>query len=156
MVVLYLILGIWLDGIPIVAMTLPVIYPVVKAMNIDPMWFAMVAIVACQMAGITPPLGNFVFGVKAVAEPDVSVEDIFFLLAAAFPLFRPEIYFDIQLPFLLYPLHPKARSYQYLSISMKIAGCPWPTCCGNRIRLIRWYALAFACLIRMPEPARWE
>jgi len=76
-VVLYIFLGIWLDGIPIVAMTLPVIYPAVKAMNIDPIWFAMVAIVACQMAGISPPLGNFVFGAKAVAEPDVSVEDIF-------------------------------------------------------------------------------
>jgi TRAP-type mannitol/chloroaromatic compound transport system permease large subunit len=46
-------------------------------MNIDPMWFAMVAIVSCQMAGITAPLGNFVFAVKAVAESDVSVEDIF-------------------------------------------------------------------------------
>jgi C4-dicarboxylate transporter DctM subunit len=76
-VLLYIFLGIWLDGIPIVAMTLPVIYPVVKAMHIDPMWFAMVAIVACQMAGITWPLGNFVFGAKSVAEPDVSVDDIF-------------------------------------------------------------------------------
>jgi C4-dicarboxylate transporter DctM subunit len=76
-VVIYLFLGIWLDGIPIVAMTLPVIYPAVKAMNIEPIWFAMVCTVACQMAGITPPLGNFVFAAKAVAEPDVSVEDVF-------------------------------------------------------------------------------
>ncbi len=46
-------------------------------MNIDPIWFAMVAIVAIEMGGITPPVGMFAYGVKAVAEPDVSLEDIF-------------------------------------------------------------------------------
>lgn len=76
-VVIYLILGFFLSGIPIIAMTLPVIYPTVLAMGIDPIWFAMVAIVAIEMGGITPPVGMFCYGVKSVAEPDVSLEDVF-------------------------------------------------------------------------------
>ncbi len=75
--VVLLILGCFLDGISIMSITIPVIYPTVKAMGIDPIWFGMVAIVAIHIGLITPPFGLNAFAVKAVAERDVSLEAIF-------------------------------------------------------------------------------
>ncbi|MEE9203355.1 MAG: TRAP transporter large permease, partial [Dehalococcoidia bacterium] len=77
MAILYLILGAFLDSISMLSITIPVIYPAVQAMGIDPMWFAMVVILAIHVGLITPPVGLNVYAVKAVAEPDVSLEDVF-------------------------------------------------------------------------------
>jgi tripartite ATP-independent transporter DctM subunit len=75
--ILYLILGAFLDSISMLSITIPVFYPAVQAMGIDPMWFAMVVILAIHVGLITPPVGLNVYAVKAVAEPDVSLEDVF-------------------------------------------------------------------------------
>jgi tripartite ATP-independent transporter DctM subunit len=77
MAILYLILGAFLDSISMLSITIPVIYPAVQALGIDPMWFAMVVILAIHVGLITPPVGLNVYAVKGVAEPDVSLEDIF-------------------------------------------------------------------------------
>lgn len=57
--------------------TLPIFYPVVTALGIDPIYFAMVAILAMHVGPITPPVGLNVYAVKGVAEADVSLEDLF-------------------------------------------------------------------------------
>jgi len=77
MSVIYLILGCFLDSISMLAITMPIVYPVVQAMKIDPMWYAVVVIMAIECGLITPPVGLNVYGVKGVAEPDVTLEDIF-------------------------------------------------------------------------------
>jgi C4-dicarboxylate transporter DctM subunit len=74
---LYLLLGCILDPISIVAMTVPLFTPIVKTMGIDPIWFAMILILATQIGLITPPVGMSVYAVKAVAGPDYSLGDIF-------------------------------------------------------------------------------
>lgn len=76
-VILYIILGCLLDAISILAITIPLFYPIVLQMKIDPVWFATVMILATQVGIITPPFALAVFAVKAVADPDVSIEDIF-------------------------------------------------------------------------------
>jgi len=75
--IIYLILGCFLDSISMLSITMPIIYPVVQAMKIDPMWYAVVVIMAIECGLITPPVGLNVYGVKGVAEPDVTLEDIF-------------------------------------------------------------------------------
>jgi tripartite ATP-independent transporter DctM subunit len=75
--ILYIILGAFLDSISMLSITIPVFYPAVQAMGIDPMWFAMVVILAIHVGLITPPVGLNVYAVKGVAEPDVTLEDIF-------------------------------------------------------------------------------
>lgn len=80
--VLYLILGCLIDSFSILAITIPVLYPIVLAMKIDPIWFATVMIVATQVGLITPPFGMAVFAVKAVAGKEISLEDLF---KGAFP-----------------------------------------------------------------------
>ncbi|MFC2001825.1 TRAP transporter large permease [Chloroflexota bacterium] len=77
MTAIYLVMGCFLDAISMLSITLPMIVPVVKAMGIDPIYFAMVAILAIEVGLITPPVGLNVYVAQAVAEPDVSVEDVF-------------------------------------------------------------------------------
>ena len=76
-VVLYLILGMLIDSISILAITVPLFYPIVLQLKIDPVWFATVMILATQLGIVTPPFAMAVFAVKAVADPDVTLEGIF-------------------------------------------------------------------------------
>jgi len=73
----YIALGCFFDGISMTVITLPIFYPVVTALGIDPIYFAMVAILAMHVGPITPPVGLNVYAVKGVAEADVSLEDLF-------------------------------------------------------------------------------
>jgi tripartite ATP-independent transporter DctM subunit len=77
MTVVYLILGCFIDGISTMAITIPIVYPIVSKMGIDNIWFATVMIVATQIGNITPPFGLCVYAVKAVAGPEFSIGDIF-------------------------------------------------------------------------------
>jgi C4-dicarboxylate transporter, DctM subunit len=55
--ILYLILGCFMDGITIMMVTLPVFIPMLKAMNIDMIWFGVMFVINMQIGLITPPFG---------------------------------------------------------------------------------------------------
>jgi tripartite ATP-independent transporter DctM subunit len=85
---IYLFLGCFLDAISMMVLTLPVIFPVVTALNFDPIWFGVVAVLMMEAGLITPPMGLNIFTVAGVAK-DVPVEEIFrgvmpFLLSIIF------------------------------------------------------------------------
>jgi len=75
--ILYLILGTFMDSWSIMATTIPVLYPIVVAMGIDPIWYAMCACLAIEIGCITPPVGINLYGVKGVVGEDISLEDLF-------------------------------------------------------------------------------
>lgn len=75
-VVIYLFLGCFLDAISMMVLTLPVIFPVVLALNFDPIWFGVIAVLMMEAGLITPPMGLNIFTVAGVAK-DTTVEDIF-------------------------------------------------------------------------------
>jgi len=77
MVLTYLFLGCFLDCTSMVCVTVPLFNPIAATLGIDPMWYAMVVILAMHAGEITPPLGINLFGAASVAESDVSVEGIF-------------------------------------------------------------------------------
>ena len=77
MCVIYLMLGCLLDAISMIGVTVPIIYPIIRAMGIDPIWYGICCILAIHIGTITPPVGLNVYAVKGVAEADVSLEDIF-------------------------------------------------------------------------------
>ncbi|WP_445682788.1 TRAP transporter large permease [Radicibacter daui] len=64
----YVILGMFLDGLSMLVITLPIVFPVIKALGFDPIWFGVVAVIMIEMGMITPPVGLNVFVVKGVAE----------------------------------------------------------------------------------------
>jgi C4-dicarboxylate transporter, DctM subunit len=73
----YLILGCLMDSTSMLTITIPILHPIITELGIDPYFFAVFMIYASQIGIITPPFGLSVFTVKAVAEPDVSLEDVF-------------------------------------------------------------------------------
>ena len=77
MSVVYIVAGCLLDGISMIAISVPLIYPAVQLMGIDPIWYGMSVILAIHIGTITPPVGLNVYAVKGVADADVSLEDIF-------------------------------------------------------------------------------
>ena len=83
---LYLVIGCFIDGLSAMFITMPVFFPAVLALGIDPIWFGVVIVVALLMGSITPPFGIGVFVVKAVAGPDVTVEGVF---RGALPYYLP-------------------------------------------------------------------
>jgi len=63
-VVLYLILGMFLDIFSAVIVTIPVIYPMMIGLGFDPIWFGVIVVILCEVGLITPPVGMDVFQVS--------------------------------------------------------------------------------------------
>lgn len=84
---IYLILGTFLDTIPCILLTIPIFYPViVEQLGNDPIWFGVFILMVSSMGVVTPPVGINVYVVKGLAK-DIPIETIFrgvmpFLLAA--------------------------------------------------------------------------
>jgi tripartite ATP-independent transporter DctM subunit len=74
--VLYLILGMLMNIIPMMILTLPIIFPMVIQVGFDPIWFGVVMVVMMEMGQITPPVGINVFVVSGVA-PNIPMGSIF-------------------------------------------------------------------------------
>ncbi|MFV1988771.1 MAG: TRAP transporter large permease [Gemmatimonadota bacterium] len=76
LVVLYLILGAFLDVFGMLVLTIPFIVPVLAEVGIDLIWFGVFAVMMTELALVTPPIGANVFVMRRVA-PDVPMGDIF-------------------------------------------------------------------------------
>ena len=70
------ILGTFLDGIAILTLTVPIFYPIILEMGINPIWYAILSIRALEIALITPPLGMNVYVIKSLV-PDIPLSTIF-------------------------------------------------------------------------------
>lgn len=75
-VLIYTILGMFLDGWAIMVLTIPIIHPMMVNLGFDPIWFGVMVVIMLEMALITPPVGVNVFIIKGVAK-DVPMYTIF-------------------------------------------------------------------------------
>lgn len=73
---LYIPLGMFLNPLAIIFITMPIIFPAITAMGFDPIWFGIILTVLIENGLITPPVGFNVFVVKSIV-PDVPIQDIF-------------------------------------------------------------------------------
>ena len=67
LVVLYLVLGCFVDGISMIYMTLPVLLPVIKAFGFDLIWFGIILTILIELGQITPPVGLNLFTIHAIS-----------------------------------------------------------------------------------------
>jgi TRAP-type C4-dicarboxylate transport system permease large subunit len=65
--VIYLILGCFLEGFAMLVLSMPIFFPVVTQLGIDPIWFGVLVVLTLEMGLISPPVGVNVFIVKSVA-----------------------------------------------------------------------------------------
>ena len=80
--IMYIILGMILDGISIVVMTLPIVLPIIVLAGFDPLWFGIFLVFMVELSQITPPVGFSLFIIQ-----DISKEKIEYILKATLPFF---------------------------------------------------------------------
>lgn len=73
---MYFVLGMFMDSIAMLVITVPVVYPIVQMAGIDPVWFGVITVLTVELGLITPPVGMNVFVIKAMA-PHVGLGEIF-------------------------------------------------------------------------------
>ncbi|WP_449620979.1 TRAP transporter large permease [Robertmurraya sp. Marseille-Q9965] len=61
-----LILGMFLETISILVITLPILYPIIMALGFDPIWFAIIMVINMELALISPPVGLNLFVLKGI------------------------------------------------------------------------------------------
>ena len=98
-VVLFTILGCFIEPIAIMVMTLPIMYPVMKAQGFDPIWLGVVSVKLAEIGVLTPPVGLNVFVVKSSSPVPVT-------LGQAFTGVMPFIALDF-LSLVLYVMFPQ-------------------------------------------------
>ncbi len=77
MLAVLFILGMVLDPVGIMLITLPVFLPVVQSYGFDPIWFGILFIIMMEVGYMTPPFGFNLFYLKGVAPADVTMGDIY-------------------------------------------------------------------------------
>ncbi len=74
--VLFIVLGMFMDGFAILVLTVPLVQPIIEPLGINMVWFGVLMVIALEMGLISPPVGVNVFVVKGIA-PDVPLNTIF-------------------------------------------------------------------------------
>ena len=80
--IFYIILGMFLDGISAVVLTMAIIEPMIRQAGFDMIWFGIFLVIVVEMAQITPPVGFNLFVLQGMANKDMG-----FIARSAFPLF---------------------------------------------------------------------
>ncbi|MDP5213503.1 TRAP transporter large permease subunit [Pseudoalteromonas tunicata] len=93
----FIVLGLFLDGISIVILTSSILLPLVKQAGFDPIWFGIYLVIVVEMSQITPPVGFNLFVIKGLIQD----KSLWLIAKAAFPFFL--ILISSLVLFYLYP-----------------------------------------------------
>ena len=74
--VMYLVLGCLMDAMAMIILTIPIVFPVVRELGFDPIWFGVIIVMTVELGLIHPPVGMVVFVIKSVID-DVDFTTIF-------------------------------------------------------------------------------
>jgi C4-dicarboxylate transporter DctM subunit len=74
--VMYIVLGCLMDSLAMVILTVPIIFPVIKELGFDPIWFGIIIVMTVELGLIHPPVGMIVFVIKSVIG-DIDFSTIF-------------------------------------------------------------------------------
>ncbi len=78
MMIIYFILGIVMNALPMLLLTLPIFLPLLIAYQIDLIWFGVLAVIQMELANLSPPVGMNLFVVAAIAKPrGISLSTVF-------------------------------------------------------------------------------
>jgi len=74
---MYLVLGCLMDALAMIILTVPIIFPVIKELGFDPIWFGVIIVMTVELGLIHPPVGMNIFVIKSVIE-DMKISTIFY------------------------------------------------------------------------------
>jgi tripartite ATP-independent transporter DctM subunit len=108
-VIVYLILGCFFEGMSMMIMTLPIVFPLATGLGFDPVWFGVIVTIMIEVALLTPPVGLNLFVLTAITNNEVNLAQAaraalpfwiamlaFVAVLALFPqivLFLPRLFF---------------------------------------------------------------
>jgi len=72
-----LILGMFMEQISIMLLTVPIFFPLATQLGFDPIWFGLIMLLALEISFTTPPFGLLLFVMKGVAPSDTTMRDIY-------------------------------------------------------------------------------
>lgn len=75
LIVFYLILGMFMDVLSMQVATIPITYPIVTALGVDPIWYGIFIVLMCELGLITPPVGMNLFVVHGIRPDKGGIED---------------------------------------------------------------------------------
>lgn len=75
-IVVYILLGMVMDALGILLVTLSVTLPIITTLGFDPIWFGVIIVKLCEIGAVTPPVGINVYVVKGIA-PNIPMGDVF-------------------------------------------------------------------------------
>ena len=76
-IVLYFLLGMFIDPVSLMVMTVPFLFPTAKALGIDGIWFGILVVKLVEIAAITPPIGINLFAVMSASNGRLKTREIF-------------------------------------------------------------------------------
>ena len=72
-----LVLGMFMDQLSMMLLTVPIFFPLAASLGYDPVWFAIIMLLGLEISLTTPPFGLLLFVMKGVAPPGTSMRDIY-------------------------------------------------------------------------------
>ncbi|KKB12229.1 membrane protein [Devosia geojensis] len=76
LIAFYVVLGMFMDAMSMLVLTVPIAVPMVAAVGVDPIWFGIFIILMCEIALITPPVGMNLFVVHGLRRDGGSFNDV--------------------------------------------------------------------------------
>jgi len=72
-----LILGMFMEQISMMLLTVPIFFPLATSLGFDPIWFGLIMLLALEISFTTPPFGLLLFVMKGVAPPETTMREIY-------------------------------------------------------------------------------
>lgn len=72
----YVVIGMFMNALPALVLTVPLFFPIAMAAGFDPVWFGVIVVIMVELGVVTPPIGVNVFAIASMAR-EVSMYDIF-------------------------------------------------------------------------------
>ena len=72
-----LVLGMFMDQLSMMLLTVPIFFPLAQTLGFDLIWFAVIVLLALEISFTTPPFGLLLFVMKGVSPPDTKMRDIY-------------------------------------------------------------------------------
>jgi tripartite ATP-independent transporter DctM subunit len=77
MMLILITLGMFIDWVGILILTVPIFVPIIEYLGFDPLWFGVIFNVNMQISFLSPPFGYALFYIKGVAPPDITMMDVY-------------------------------------------------------------------------------
>ncbi len=72
----YVLLGIFFETLPMMVGTVPIVFPIIVAMGIDPVWFGVFIVLMCELSLLSPPVGMTLYVIQAVRR-EGNIKEVF-------------------------------------------------------------------------------